>query len=709
MLYTLQKNFTTKENSQKGSVFLLTLLFIFSFCFSAFSQDKPTGRLETINPNSKINNGIVVAKIEGGTPPYRYYWSNQSTPIVADTCKGNTEGVLVSLKVIDAANQEAEFSAAVEPESVVENLNAKFTPLVEIMGVVLFFDLFDAVGVYDPKINVTEGKIKPPFVMDNSLTEITVKKWLVEDKTKVKQGDLIAVVASNKGDREIYAQFGGTVNIELQEGQTVYDVNQNRDASDVVRTNGGVLGIIDYDKEQPLLHANGTPQKKSIPLVVVWLVLGAIYFTFKMNFINFRGFKHALDLVRGKFDDPNHDEGEVSHFQALTTALSATVGLGNIASVAIAISIGGPGATFWMIIAGFLGMSSKFVECTLGVKYRLIDKEGTVFGGPMYYMSQGLAKKRMGGLGKVLAVLFAILCIGGSFGGGNMFQVNQAFAQLEGQIDFLQGNGVYFGIGFAFLVGIVIIGGIKSIAKVTDKIVPFMCGIYVLAALTVILLNITAIGDAFMLIFNGAFNAEAGAGGFIGVLIQGFRRAAFSNEAGIGSASIAHSAAKTDEPVSEGIVALLEPFIDTVIVCTMTALVIIFTGEYANQEGLSGAVLTSKAFGKSIPWFPYVLTVAIVLFAFSTMISWSYYGERAWAYLFGQGKIASLIYKAVFLIFVVIGASIELGAVVDFSDMMVLGMAFPNILGLILLSPEVRKDLREYFRKVKSGEIKKFK
>lgn len=290
-----------------------------------------------------------------------------------------------------------------------------------------------------------------------------------------------------------------------------------------------------------------------------------------------------------------------------------------------------------------------------------------------------------------------------------MFQVNQAFDQLQGQIPALAGNGVWFGVGFAILVGIVIIGGIKSIAKVTDKIVPFMCGIYVLAALIVIMINITSVGDAFMLIFDGAFNAEAAAGGFIGVLIQGFRRAAFSNEAGVGSASIAHSAAKTEEPVSEGIVALLEPFIDTVIVCTMTALVIIFTGEYANTDGLSGAILTSKAFGKSIPWFPYVLTIAIVLFAFSTMISWSYYGERAWAYLFGQGKIASLVYKGIFLVFVVIGASIELGAVVDFSDMMILGMAFPNILGLIILSPEVRKDLREYFRKIKSGEIKKFK
>jgi AGCS family alanine or glycine:cation symporter len=709
MIYSVQKPFTTKKMIQKSSIFLLTLLFSVLFSFSAFSQDKPTGRLETINPTGSINNGIVVAKIEGGTPPYRYYWSNAATPIAADTCKGNTEGATVSLKVIDAANQEAEFSAVVEAKSTGETLNAAFTPLVNGMATVLFFDPFAAVGIYDPRIQVLEGKVKPPFVIDNSLTKITVKKWLTEDKAKVKQGDLIAIVSSNKGDREVYAQFDGIINIALKEGQDAYDIAQNKNASDVVRTNGGVLGIINYDKEQPLLNPNGTPQTKSIPLVVMWLVLGAIYFTFKMNFINFRGFKHALELVAGKFDDPLHDKGEVSHFQALTTALSATVGLGNIAGVAIAISVGGPGATFWMIVAGLLGMSSKFVECTLGVKYRIIDKEGTVFGGPMYYLSQGLAKKRMGGLGKVLAVTFAVLCIGGSFGGGNMFQVNQAFAQLEGQIPALAGHGVWFGIGFAMLVGIVIIGGIKSIAKVTDKIVPFMCGIYVFAALVVILLNITALGDALMLIFDGAFNAEAAAGGFLGVLIQGFRRAAFSNEAGVGSASIAHSAAKTDEPVSEGIVALLEPFIDTVVVCTMTALVIIFTGEYANSAGLSGTLLTSQAFGKSISWFPYVLTVAIVLFAFSTMISWSYYGEKAWSYLFGQSKVSSLVYKGVFLVFVVVGASIELGAVVDFSDMMILGMAFPNILGLLILSPEIRKDLKEYFRKIKSGEIKKFK
>ena len=708
MIYSVQENFTTKKRLRTGSVFLLTLLLSAFFSLSVFAQNELTGEIETINPSPSINNGIIVAKIKGGTPPYRYYWSNPSTPTAADTCKGNTEGSNVALKVIDAAGKELQLEGTVAPESGGEHLNATFTPLVGAMGNVLFFDPFAAIGLYDPKIRVKEGKIKPPFVFDKSLTQITVKKWLVEDKAKVKKDDLIAIVSSNKGEREIYAQYDGVVNIVLKEGQKVYDVNQNRNASDVVRMNAGALGIIDYDAPQPLLNANSTPQTKSVPIVVIWLVLGAIFFTIKMNFINIRGFKHALELVAGKFDDPN-DKGEVSHFQALATALSATVGLGNIAGVAIAIAVGGPGATFWMIVAGLLGMSSKFVECTLGVKYRIIDKEGTVFGGPMYYLSQGLAGKKLGGLGKVLAFVFAILCIGGSFGGGNMFQVNQAFAQLEGQIPALAGHGMWFGIGFALIVGIVIIGGIKSIAKVTDKIVPFMCGLYVLAALVVIVLNITALGDALILIVDGAFNAEAAAGGFLGVLMQGFRRAAFSNEAGVGSASIAHSAAKTDEPVSEGIVALLEPFIDTVIVCTMTALVIIFTGEYTNTAGLSGTLLTSQAFGKSISWFPYILTIAIVLFAFSTMISWSYYGERAWSYLFGQGKVASLAYKGIFLIFVVIGASIELGAVVDFSDMMILGMAFPNILGLVLLSPEVRKDLRTYFGKVKSGEIKKFK
>lgn len=445
----------------------------------------------------------------------------------------------------------------------------------------------------------------------------------------------------------------------------------------------------------------------SIPIVVVWLVFGALFFTLKMNFINVRAFKHAIDLVRGKYDDPS-DEGEVSHFQALATALSATVGLGNIAGVAVAITVGGPGATFWMIVAGLLGMSSKFVECTLGVKYRVVNENGEVSGGPMYYLKNGLAKYGYGNIGKVLAVLFAILCIGGSFGGGNMFQANQAYAQLSGQFPMLSGNGPMFGFLLAILVGTVIIGGIKSIARVTEKIVPFMAVLYVAAALVILVVNFSEIGNAFAMIFKGAFAPSAAFGGFIGVIIQGFRRAAFSNEAGVGSASIAHSATKTNEPVSEGIVSLLEPFIDTVVICTMTALVIIVTG-MSGVQGVEGAQLTSQAFESVISWFPYVLVIAIFLFAFSTMISWSYYGLKSWTYLFGSSKKSELVYKLTFLIFIIVGSSVKLGAVLDFSDMMILAMAFPNILGLLILSGEVKIDLKEYLNKVKSGVIKKIK
>ena len=449
------------------------------------------------------------------------------------------------------------------------------------------------------------------------------------------------------------------------------------------------------------------PFSAGMPIVVIWLVIGAVFFTIRMNFINLRGFKHALQLVRGDYDNPD-DKGEVSHFQALTTALSATVGLGNIAGVAVAVAIGGPGATFWMIVAGLLGMSSKFVECTLGVKYRKIDENGEVSGGPMYYLKTAFEKRNLPFAGKVMAALFAILCVGGSFGGGNMFQANQAFSQLEGQFSILEGNGAYFGFILAILVGAVIIGGIKSIANVTEKVVPFMAVLYVGASLFIIAMNYDQIFDVFGLIFDSAFSGDAAKGGFVGVLVQGFRRAAFSNEAGVGSAAIAHSAVKTNEPVTEGIVALLEPFIDTVVICTMTALVIIITGRHTGYD-LEGAQLTSSAFESVISWFPMLLVVAIFLFAFSTMISWSYYGLKAWTYLFGQSKLTEYSYKLLFLIFIILGSSISLGTVIDFSDMMILAMAFPNILGLYLMSGEVRADLRDYLARVKSGAIKKFK
>jgi AGCS family alanine or glycine:cation symporter len=479
----------------------------------------------------------------------------------------------------------------------------------------------------------------------------------------------------------------------------------------------GLHDPVIYDESgKAVLNDDGTKKESKIPLVVLWLIFGAVTFTIFMRFINFKGFKHAIQLVSGKYDDPN-EKGEVSHFQALTTALSATVGLGNIAGVAVAISLGGPGATFWMIVAGLLGMSSKFTECTLGVKYRKIDINGVVSGGAMYYLRDGLKAKGMKWLGVVLAFLFAVLVIGGSFGGGNMFQANQAFAQLAYVAPTVSNYGFWFGVIVAILVGIVIIGGIKSIANVTDKIVPIMAVIYVGTALVIIFMNIGQTGEAFRLIWDGAFNASAMKGGFIGVLIVGFQRAAFSNEAGVGSAAIAHAAVKTNTPVTEGFVALLEPFVDTVVICTMTALVLIFTGTYENPSGLEGAQLTSKAFSTVISWFPYLLVIAIFLFAFSTMISWSYYGLKGFDYLFGgfsqklfkTREVAKYTYFVIFLCFVVIGASSNLGSVIDFSDMMILAMAFPNILGLIILAPEVRRDLTDYIKKLKSGEIKKFK
>jgi AGCS family alanine or glycine:cation symporter len=462
-----------------------------------------------------------------------------------------------------------------------------------------------------------------------------------------------------------------------------------------------------------------------VPFVLIWLILGALFFTVYMKFINIRGFKHAIDVVRGKYDNPK-DAGEVSHFQALTAALSGTVGVGNIAGVAIAVSLGGPGATFWMIAAGLIGMSSKFVECTLGLKYRIKNVDGSVSGGPMYYLSQGLAKQGKGTLGKILGAIFAIACVGGSFGGGNMVQINQATQQLidvtGGTGSIFYDRGWIFGVIMAVIVGAIIIGGIKSIAKVTDKIVPFMVGIYVIAAIIVIGNNIGQIGWAFGQIFTGAFSPDAMYGGFVGVLILGFRRAAFSNEAGIGSASIAHSAAKTDEPVSEGIVALLEPFIDTVVVCTMTALVIIFAGygEFTPAESLAsaspggsgdatGIALTSSAFELTISWFPIVLSIAVILFALSTMISWSYYGIKSWTYLFGASKMSITIYKVLFCILVVVGAAISAQQVFDFGDAMIFAMAFPNVLGLYFLAPEIKRDLKDYFDRIKSGDIKAYK
>ena len=439
-----------------------------------------------------------------------------------------------------------------------------------------------------------------------------------------------------------------------------------------------------------------------MPLVVAWLLGGALFFTIRMKFVNLFYFKHALDLIRGKFDDKKQI-GEVSHFQALTTALSATVGLGNIAGVAIAIGMGGPGATFWMILVGFLGMSSKFTECTLGQKYRKVRKDGRIMGGAMHYLSEGLKEKNLAGLGGLLAGLFCVLCIGGSFGGGNAFQVVQSLDLIKTVAPPLEKFPWVYGLIMSILVGSVILGGIRSIAKVASLIVPFMCGIYLLACIFIIGTHASLIPAAFSLIIESAFNPDAAFGGFLGVLIIGVKRAVFSNEAGIGSAAIAHSAAKVSHPVEEGIVALLEPFIDTIVVCTMTALVIILTGAYSDPENAGfiasnqGGALTSAAMASVIPWFPYILSLAVFLFAFSTMISWSYYGERCWVWLFGDRS--SPVYKILFLLFTFLGSIITATNILDFSDLMILGMAFPNILGLLLLSGQVKEDLLDYQKK----------
>lgn len=658
------------------------------------------------NPSKKINDGIAYVEVTGGNPPFLYRWSHQSVDLKSNSSEGITEGSSFTVLVTDSDGDDQLLKGKIPAQSVEEYLNASFKPIVNYMTSFLFWDPFSALGLYDPVVYADAKMVKAPGWANPDIGKISLGEWLIGEGQRVKKGDAIATVIQDDGNEvKVYAEASGVLMHKVGEGKVIFDENNIQDVIEIGAEN---LAAITYDDPRPVLHPNGDVQKKGIPFIVIWLVGGALFFTIRMRFINARGVKHAISLVKGDYDDPNSD-GEVSHFQALTTALSATVSLGNIAGVAVAITLGGPGATFWMIVCGLLGMASKFTECTLGVKYRRVNEKGEISGGPMYYLSEGLKKQNLGGLGKVLAVIFSILCIGASFGGGNMFQANQAFAQLSSEFTAIQGYGFWFGIVLALMVGVVIIGGIKSIAKVTDKIVPFMAGLYVLFALIIIGMNFGNVGDVFVEIYNGAFNAPAIKGGIIGVLIVGFQRAAFSNEAGVGSASIAHSASKTNEPVSEGIVALLEPFVDTVVVCTMTALVLVFTGFADGTSGLEGSELTSAAFGSVFPWFKVVLVIAIFLFAFSTMISWSYYGLKAWTYLFGGSKTADYSYKLIFLVFVVIGSSVGLGAVLDFSDLMILGMAFPNILGLLLLSKEVREEMLDYFARIKSGAIKKFK
>ncbi len=479
---------------------------------------------------------------------------------------------------------------------------------------------------------------------------------------------------------------------------------QNAAATSMVDS---VFGVVNGWLEAVFFY-DVMPGEGNMPFIVAWLIIGATYLTIRMGFVNLRFMGHALQILRGKYQAKDAP-GEVTPFQALTTALSATVGLGNIAGVAIAIMIGGPGATFWMILAGFLGMTSKFTEVTLGQMYREVRPDGRIMGGGMEYLSRGFAERGMAGLGRVLAALFAILTILACLGGGNAFQVSQAMGAVQGEVAFFKDYPIAFGLIMALLVGVVIIGGIRRIAHTAEAIVPLMVFIYLGAALWIIIANAPLVPEALTKIVVEAFSPVAVAGGMIGVIVQGFKRAAFSSEAGIGSAAIAHSAAQVKYPVRQGLVALYEPFIDTVIICTMTALVIIITGVYnapehaALIEAKKGAALTAEAFGSVISWFPLILSLSVVLFAYSTMIAWSYYGERCWTYLFGERF--SLVFKVMFLLFVVLASVASPGALLTFADLALLAMAFPNFLALYLLSGKVKAALDDYTAKLKAGEF----
>jgi len=679
--------------------YFLSLLSFFALT-TGFAQEL-TVVGKTYNVSDNINDGAIELEVDGGVEPYTYKWSDQETPLTSKSAQGLVEGIAYTVVVTDAAGNSVTKEFTVETQSITEVFNGTMTPAVGGLGSFLFWDPFAAIGIYDPVAYADVKLIGIPDWSNETQDKFILKEWLKENRASVVEGEDVAIITSDKrGDITIQANAKGKLVQKVKQGNVIYN-SENQEH--VIEQGAHYFAEIEYDEPVAMLHPNGDPIIKGIPFIVIWLVFGALFFTLRMGFINIRGFKHSIDLAKGKYDDPDAP-GQVTHFQALATAVSGTVGLGNIAGVAVAVSLGGAGATFWMIVCGLLGMSSKFVECTLGVKYRDILPDGRVFGGPMNYLRYGLEKRNLKGFGKVLAGVFALLAVGASFGGGNMFQANQSFEQLAGQFPVLAGNGFWFGVVTAILVGVVIIGGISSIAKVTGKIVPIMASIYIVAALAVIIMNIQNIGPAFSAIVDGAFSPSALKGGILGVLVIGFQRAAFSNEAGVGSAAIAHSAAKTNHPPSEGFVALLEPFIDTVVVCTLTALVLIFTGMH-EVEGMAGAQLTSDAFGSQISWFPYVLALAVFLFAFSTMISWSYYGMRAWTYLFGKSKRSEMIYKMLFLVFVVVGASVSLGAVLDFSDMMILAMSFPNIIGLYIMSGEVRKDLDGYLTKLKAGQL----
>lgn len=578
-----------------------------------------------------------------------------------------------------ASPSSARAGEAPEPGALEQVVDGAFGVVVKGLDKVLFLPLFaDSESASAPELVDEVAEIEA------LVAAIEAKGFAVHNASLTLT--LPAAQVSEEQAAALQVELGKAVVPTIPQGTRTFTITRSEGAS-----------------ESTLKAATG-----GVPIIALWLLLGALFFTLRMGFINIRAFRHAIEVVRGRYDNPD-DEGEVSHFQALASALSATVGLGNIAGVALAVAMGGPGAIFWMIVAGFLGMSSKFVECTLAQVYRVKRPDGSVLGGPMAYLDAGLSERGMKPLGKVLAVLFAILCIGGSFGGGNTFQVSQSLGILRSQFPVFDAMPWLYGLLMAVAVGVVILGGIKRIAATAEKIVPLMCGVYVLACLFILIMNASAVPAAFAQIFSEAFTPAAGFGGFIGVMVTGIRRAVFSNEAGVGSASIAHSAAKTEYPVREGIVALLEPFIDTIVVCTMTGLVIVITGAYANPENFDvianseGAALTARAMGGEISWFPWVLTVAVVLFAYSTMISWSYYGERCFVYLFGDRS--STIYKIIYVVFAFLGSIVTASNILDFGDLMILSMGVPNILGLVLLSGLVKRRLDAYMGELNSGKM----
>tara|TARA_Y100001960_G_scaffold329623_1_gene421484 strand:- start:581 stop:2035 length:1455 start_codon:yes stop_codon:yes gene_type:complete len=464
--------------------------------------------------------------------------------------------------------------------------------------------------------------------------------------------------------------------------------------------------VVFYSIDLGFVNAAGDSIR--LPLILLWLVVASVFFTFYFRFINIRYFKHSVAVAFNCYPEPNAD-GQISSFQALATSLSGTVGLGNIAGVAVAITVGGPGAALWMAIMGMFSMSTKFIEVSLGVKYRhhiSLGHKEIISGGPMYYLRDALNNMGMPNLGKILAIIFAIACIGGAIGGGNMFQANQSFAQIlnitGGEESWFYNKGWVFGLIMATMVAVVIIGGIKSIAFAASKIVPFMAGIYLLTGLFIIVVNFSLLPDALLIIVTSAFSLQAGIGGFIGALLAGVQRATFSNEAGLGSSAIIHATAKTNIPVKQGIAGMMGSFIDTVIICMMTALIIVISGVYEREDGMAGIELTSAAMGNAVSWFPYVLSFCVVLFAYSTIITWYYYGEKCISFLFGERKLITLIFKVLFCSFIVVGSAAELGNVIRFSDAMMLSLAIPNIIGLYILAPEIKQDLREYLRTFKN-------